>query len=161
MRLGETLITASAHAKCPHSLRHGCFNPRSFVRELPKRWRVLTRSGLLLGHMMFLFPHRNHSSVCLSTERTARAGLTIFCRKLDFDDLIVASITGWCPAGAFMSGRTGRLVCLPIELETTGSKALFCLALPLVVRSGASNQINSIVELTCHELFGLGRVRVR
>ena len=60
-----------------------------------------------------------------------------------------------------MPSRTHCLLCLPIELETPDSKALFSLALPLVVRSRWSNQINSIAELACHELFGLGVVRIR
>src|SRR6266487_3481150 len=78
--------------------------------------------------MMFLFPHRNGSSVCLSTLRTTRACLAVFGRKLDLDHLIVASIEIGRPARAFMPGRTRGLLCSPIELNTTGIKALFCLA---------------------------------
>src|SRR5579859_709001 len=102
---------------------------------------------------MFLFSYRDRSSIYLGTLGTARACLAVFRRKLDLDHLIVASINGWGPTGTLVPCWTGRFVSTPIDLKTTRVKALFFFALPLVVRSRGSNQLDAVVEGARDELF--------
>src|SRR6266513_1878893 len=52
-------------------------------------------------------------------------------RKLDLDDLVVVLIDRRCPTQACTSSRTSSLLCVPINVEMTGIKALLLFGLPM------------------------------
>src|SRR5579859_892242 len=77
-------------------------------------------------------------------------------RKFDFDHLIVTPISGWSPT-APLSCPAGQIIfCLfHSSLQTPCIKALLFFSLPLVISTGGSNEVNSILTGTLNKLRGL------
>src|SRR5260370_41255789 len=88
------------------------------------------------------------------------AGIAIFHRKLDLDDLVVVAIKRRRPTQAFTSSRARGFLGVPINLETTGIKALLLFGLPLVIGSGRCDQIDPVLLATLHKLLGFGIIGV-
>src|SRR5260221_6311299 len=88
------------------------------------------------------------------------AGLAIFHRKLDLDDLVVVAIKRRRPTQAFTSSRARGFLCIPINVETSRSKALLLFGLPFVISSGGCDQIDPVLLATLHKLLGFGIIGV-
>src|SRR5260221_7311526 len=86
--------------------------------------------------------------------------LALFHRKLDLDDLVVVAIKRRRPTQAFTSSRTRGFLCIPINEETSSSKALLLFGLPLVISSGGCDQIDPVLLATLHKLLGFGIIGV-
>ncbi len=110
--------------------------------------------------MVFLDAHRDCPAWGLGTVFLERAGLAIFHRELDLDDLIIVAIKRRRPTQACTSSRASGFLCVPINLEATGIKALLLFSLPLVIGSGRCDQIDPVLLTTLHKLLGFCIIRI-
>src|SRR2546425_9655174 len=111
--------------------------------------------------MVFLDTHRDRPAWGFGTV-LASAGMAYnrITRELDLDDLVIVLIHRRRPTQAFTSSRTGGLLCIPINVETTAIKALLLFGLPLVISSGGCDQIDPVLLATLHTLLRLGIIGV-
>ena len=84
-------------------------------------------------------------------------------RKLDLDDFVVIPVYGRRPTQALTSSRASGFLCVPINLEPAGIKALLLFGLPFVISSGRCDQIDPVLLATLHKLLrfriiGVGEV---
>ena len=110
--------------------------------------------------MVFLDTDGDCTAWSFGTVLFQLAELAIFHRKLDLDDLVVVAIQRRCPTQTFTSSRTGGLLCIPVNVELTGIKALLLFGLPLVISSGGCDQIDPVLLTTLHTLLRLGIIGV-
>jgi len=74
--------------------------------------------------------------------------------------LFIVAIKRRRPTQACTSSRAGGLLCVPINLEATGIKALLLFGLPLVIGAGRCDQIDPILLTTLHKLLGFCIIRI-
>src|SRR6266516_5336740 len=105
--------------------------------------------------MVFLDADGDRTAWSFGTMFLERTWLAIFHRELDLDDLVVVLINRRRPTQTFTSSRAGGLLCIPINLETTGIKALRLFSLPLVISAGGCDQIDPILLTALNKLLRL------
>src|SRR5258708_2306902 len=110
--------------------------------------------------MVFLHADGDRTAWGFGTVLLQLTWLAIFHRKLDLNDLVVVAIKRRRPTQAFTSSWTHGFLCVPINVETTGIKALLLFGLPLVVSSGGCDQIDPVLLATLHKLLGFGIIGV-
>src|SRR5260370_21169229 len=110
--------------------------------------------------MVFLDTDRDRTAWGFGTVLLQLTWLAIFHRKLDRDDLVVVAIKRRRPTQAFTSSRARGFLCLPINVETSSSKALLLFGLPLVISPGGCDQIDPVLLATLHKLLGFGIIGV-
>jgi hypothetical protein len=76
------------------------------------------------------------------------AAPTILGRALHLDDGMPAMIHGRPPARADLTGRTGRVLRVPLNLEGLGGKASSLACLPVIIKTCGPQQIHGVVVLT-------------
>ena len=82
-------------------------------------------------------------------------GPTVCRRKLNLDDGITAPIQGRCPARAGVALGAGGLLVFPIDAEAMGFKPLVCFRLPVLVRTGRTQQFDAVLLSVADQQGGI------